>query len=149
MHASSLASYPARSTRQKRPGENDSPLSNVCTRNRRDISHTINAAVAPTSKRLTTTCQVGTAVLAIRISMAIGAEKGMRLKATASAPLGELASRTDEVPTDVPVVMVCRSGNRSAEAVEILQKAGFANIHNMTGGMISWKEAGYLVEAER
>lgn len=64
-------------------------------------------------------------------------------------PLGELASRTDEVPTDVPVVMVCRSGNRSAEAVKILQRAGFTNIHNMTGGMIEWNAAGYMVEAER
>ena len=64
-------------------------------------------------------------------------------------PLGELASRTDEVSTDVPVVMVCRSGNRSAEAVKILQRAGFTNIHNMTGGMIEWNAAGYMVEAER
>jgi len=63
--------------------------------------------------------------------------------------LGELANRTDEVPTDVPVVMVCRSGNRSAQAVQILQKAGFTNIHNMTGGMIAWNQAGYLVEADR
>jgi len=64
-------------------------------------------------------------------------------------PLGELASRTDEVPTDVPVVTVCRSGNRSAEAVQILKKAGFTNVHNMTGGMLAWTAAGYVPEAER
>lgn len=64
-------------------------------------------------------------------------------------PLGELAGRTDEVPTDKPVVMVCRSGNRSAQAVQILQKAGFTNIHNMTGGMISWTAEGYVPEADR
>ena len=64
-------------------------------------------------------------------------------------PLGELADRTDEVPMDKPVVMVCRSGNRSAEAVKIWQKAGFTNVHNMTGGMIAWTAEGYVPEAER
>ncbi|MBN2007443.1 MAG: rhodanese-like domain-containing protein [Anaerolineae bacterium] len=72
-----------------------------------------------------------------------------RIPGATLIPLGELAKRTDEVPTDKPVVMVCRSGNRSAEAVKILQKAGFTNIHNMTGGMIEWTAAGYVPEAER
>jgi rhodanese-related sulfurtransferase len=72
-----------------------------------------------------------------------------RIPGATLIPLGELASRTDEVPTDVPVVMVCRSGNRSAQAVQILQKAGFTNIHNMTGGMNAWTAAGYVPEAER
>ncbi|MGC9394850.1 MAG: rhodanese-like domain-containing protein [Anaerolineae bacterium] len=72
-----------------------------------------------------------------------------RIPGSTLIPLGELANRTDEVPTDVPVVMVCRSDNRSAQAVQILQKAGFTNIHNMTGGMIAWSQAGYLVEADR
>jgi rhodanese-related sulfurtransferase len=72
-----------------------------------------------------------------------------RIPGSMLIPLGELANRTDEVPTDVPVVMVCRSGNRSTQAVQILQKAGFTNIHSMTGGMNAWSEAGYLVEAER
>ncbi len=72
-----------------------------------------------------------------------------RIPGATLIPLGELAGRTDEVPTDKPVVMVCRSGNRSAQAVQILQKAGFTNIHNMTGGMIEWTAAGYVPEAER
>jgi phage shock protein E len=72
-----------------------------------------------------------------------------RIPGATLIPLGELANRTNEVPTDVPVVMVCRSGNRSSQAVQLLQKAGFTNIHNMTGGMNAWNEAGYLVEAER
>lgn len=72
-----------------------------------------------------------------------------RIPGATLIPLGELANRTDEVPTDVPVVMVCRSGNRSSQAVQLLQKAGFTNIHNMTGGMIAWNQAGYLVEADR
>ncbi len=72
-----------------------------------------------------------------------------RIPGATLIPLGELAGRTDEVPTDKPVVMVCRSGNRSAQAVQILQKAGFTNVHNMTGGMSAWTAAGYVPEAER
>jgi rhodanese-related sulfurtransferase len=72
-----------------------------------------------------------------------------RIPGSTWIPLGELAGRTDEVPTDKPVVMVCRSGNRSAQAVQILQKAGFTNIHNMTGGMNAWTAAGYVPEADR
>lgn len=72
-----------------------------------------------------------------------------RIPGATLIPLGELASRTDEVPTDKPVVMVCRSGNRSAQAVQILQKAGFTNIHNMTGGMNAWTAEGYVPEADR
>ncbi len=72
-----------------------------------------------------------------------------RIPGATLIPLGELAKRTGEIPTDKPVVMVCRSGNRSAQAVQILQKAGFTNIHNMTGGMIEWTAAGYVPEADR
>ena len=57
-------------------------------------------------------------------------------------PLGSLADRTDEIPTDKPVVLVCRSGNRSARAYRYLADEGFDNIHNMTGGMLGWEAAG-------
>jgi rhodanese-related sulfurtransferase len=42
---------------------------------------------------------------------------------------------------DSTVVLVCRSGRRSAIAAEMLVKAGFKNVHNLTGGMISWNQA--------
>ena len=61
-------------------------------------------------------------------------------------PLGELAERTDEVPTDVPVILACRSGNRSGQAYQFLKQRGFVNIHNMTGGMNAWTAAGFEVE---
>lgn len=60
-------------------------------------------------------------------------------------PLGELSSRLSEVPTDKTVVAVCRSGNRSGQATELLRQAGF-DAHNMVGGMNSWTSAGYAVE---
>jgi phage shock protein E len=61
-------------------------------------------------------------------------------------PLDELPNRIDEVPKDKTVVVTCRSGNRSAQAAEILRQAGYTNVHNMTGGITAWQQAGYPVE---
>jgi rhodanese-related sulfurtransferase len=56
-----------------------------------------------------------------------------------------LASRLDEVPRDKPVVVYCRSGNRSATAANILDEAGYTNVYDL-GGIIAWVEAGYPVQ---
>lgn len=58
-------------------------------------------------------------------------------------PLGELASRVDEVPQDQEVVVVCRSGNRSQQGRDILIQAGFENVTSMAGGVNQWKAAGF------
>ncbi len=60
-------------------------------------------------------------------------------------PLGELPSRTAEVPSDREVVVVCRSGNRSATGRDILLDAGFATVTSMAGGMNDWAAAGLEV----
>ena len=60
-------------------------------------------------------------------------------------PLGQLASRLDEIPKDKTVVAVCRSGNRSGQATQLLRQAGF-DAHNMMGGMNSWSSQGFAVE---
>ena len=62
-------------------------------------------------------------------------------------PLGELAARVDEVPNDREVVVVCRSGRRSAEARDILLGAGLGSVTSMAGGMIDWAAAGYPTES--
>jgi rhodanese-related sulfurtransferase len=36
----------------------------------------------------------------------------------------------------------CRSGNRSGQAVKVMQDAGFTNVFNMNGGVIDWANAG-------
>ena len=59
--------------------------------------------------------------------------------------LGSLASRAGEVPTDRDIVVVCRSGNRSAQGRDILLKAGFVAVTSMTGGMNEWVAAGLPV----
>jgi rhodanese-related sulfurtransferase len=58
-------------------------------------------------------------------------------------PLGDLASRVDELPNDQEIVIVCRSGNRSAQGRDILLEAGFTQVTSMAGGLTQWKAAGY------
>ncbi|KAA3644611.1 MAG: rhodanese-like domain-containing protein [Chloroflexi bacterium] len=56
-----------------------------------------------------------------------------------------LASRLDEVPTDVPVVIYCRSGNRSATASQILVGAGYEGVYDL-GGIQTWVAQGLPVK---
>ncbi|WP_027461209.1 rhodanese-like domain-containing protein [Deinococcus murrayi] len=60
-------------------------------------------------------------------------------------PLDEVAARADAVPGDRPVYVICRSGNRSAQASELLVKAG-KDVRNVAGGMNDWVAAGYPVK---
>lgn len=53
-------------------------------------------------------------------------------------PIDELKDRLDEVPRDKPVVVVCRSGARSARATAMLQKAGVERVANLAGGILRW-----------
>ncbi len=61
-------------------------------------------------------------------------------------PLGQLEGRMNEIPKDQAVVIVCRSGNRSAQARDILKNAGFTNITSMAGGMNQWIAKSYELE---
>ena len=61
-------------------------------------------------------------------------------------PLDELESRLDEIPVDREVVVMCRSGNRSATGREILRQAGFEQVTSMAGGIQQWSAAGYPLE---
>lgn len=57
-------------------------------------------------------------------------------------PLEELRLRIGEVQSDLPVVVVCQTGRRSAMATVILRKAGFARCANLAGGMVRWRVLG-------
>lgn len=61
-------------------------------------------------------------------------------------PLDELPVRISELPEDQDILIYCRSGNRSAKALSILQNAGFSQVYSMTGGINEWINAGYPVE---
>jgi rhodanese-related sulfurtransferase len=62
-------------------------------------------------------------------------------------PLGELPARLDEVPDGDPLVIVCRSGQRSARAVAWLGQNGVQAL-NLEGGMRSWAAAGLPMVSE-
>jgi rhodanese-related sulfurtransferase len=63
-------------------------------------------------------------------------------------PLDQLSGRLSEVPRDRDVVVVCQTGVRSAQGLQILQQAGFTRAVSMTGGMVAWQAAGYPVESQ-
>lgn len=60
-------------------------------------------------------------------------------------PLGQLEARKNELPTDQKIVVVCRSGNRSAQGRDILLKEGFVSVTSMAGGMSDWISQGLPV----
>ena len=55
-------------------------------------------------------------------------------------PLGDLPRRVHELDTALPIVAHCRSGQRSARAVEFLQQAGFRKVWNLKGGILAWSD---------
>lgn len=57
-------------------------------------------------------------------------------------PMMEIPARMSEVPNDVEVVVVCRSGGRSGQVVSYLMGNGWDNVRNLDGGMQSWRAAG-------
>jgi sulfur dioxygenase len=56
-------------------------------------------------------------------------------------PLNELEHRVAEVSTDQPIVAVCKSGRRSAQATVILKRKGLKQAASMRGGMLRWNQA--------
>lgn len=71
------------------------------------------------------------------------------IKGAALIPLGELAARSGTLARERPIVAVCRSGARSAQACVILQRAGFTDVANLAGGMLRWRAEGFVVEGGR
>lgn len=62
-------------------------------------------------------------------------------------PLGEVTRHLKELENfkNKPIAVICRSGRRSAEAVGILQQAGFSQAVNVQGGTNAWLQAGLEV----
>jgi molybdopterin/thiamine biosynthesis adenylyltransferase/rhodanese-related sulfurtransferase len=55
-------------------------------------------------------------------------------------PLGKIATDFNEIPREGTAVVICKSGVRSARAIEILRGHGFDNLLNLEGGMDAWRE---------
>jgi len=63
-----------------------------------------------------------------------------RIPGSTLIPLGEVAKRMHELDSAGEIVVHCRSGQRSARAVEFLMKAGFRKIYNLKGGILAWSD---------
>ena len=72
-----------------------------------------------------------------------------RIRGSRWIPLAELGARLGEITRDQPVVVVCRSGARSAHATAMLAKAGFGEVANLAGGMQRWRAEGLPVDGGR
>ncbi len=63
-----------------------------------------------------------------------------RIDGTTLIPLGQLPSRVSELNSADDIVVHCKSGMRSAKAVDFLQQAGFAKVKNLAGGILAWSD---------
>jgi rhodanese-related sulfurtransferase len=61
-------------------------------------------------------------------------------------PLGALSKNTGALKKEAPIVTVCRSGARSAQATVLLAKDGFGKVANLSGGMLRWRSQRFPVE---
>lgn len=61
------------------------------------------------------------------------------LKNTVNIPLPEIPNRFNELPRDKDIVIVCRTGRRSAIAADSLIQQGFTRIYNLQGGMTAYR----------
>ena len=55
-------------------------------------------------------------------------------------PLGTLAARMHELDSADEIVLQCKTGARSARALELLRGAGFRKLKNLKGGIVAWAE---------
>jgi len=63
-------------------------------------------------------------------------------------PMMDIPVRMGEIPTEGDVVVVCRSGHRSANVVAYLHHHGWDNVHNLAGGLQDWTATGRTLVAE-
>jgi rhodanese-related sulfurtransferase len=55
-------------------------------------------------------------------------------------PLAGVLIEADKIAKDKPVVVMCRSGKRSAVAIAQLEAQGFTNLYNLQGGILAWAQ---------
>ena len=63
-----------------------------------------------------------------------------RIEDSTLIPLGELPDRLDELDPDRDLVAYCKTGRRSAAAVQMLLERGFNRVRNLEGGIVAWAQ---------
>jgi hydroxyacylglutathione hydrolase len=70
-----------------------------------------------------------------------------RIAGSVSLPLNHLLERLSELPKDRPIVVYCAGGYRSSIAASLLQRAGFADVTELAGGIAAWETASLPIES--
>ena len=65
---------------------------------------------------------------------------------TTNIPLSEFQQRMDEISEDAPLLLVCRTGLRSAQAAMFMAGMGYDEVYNLEEGTLGWMKKGYAVE---
>ncbi len=66
----------------------------------------------------------------------------IRARGAVLLPLGRLNGRVRDLPRDREILLMCRTGGRSANATQFLAANGFENVTNVSGGIVAWHNAG-------
>lgn len=66
--------------------------------------------------------------------------EGGHIEGAVNAPLSTLNETELPYAKDDPIYIICRSGNRSAQAARLLNDRGYTEIYDVTGGMIAWEQ---------
>jgi rhodanese-related sulfurtransferase len=57
---------------------------------------------------------------------------------TVHIPMGEISDRVSELDPNKETVVICRSGGRSAQVAQFLERQGFGKVFNLAGGILAW-----------
>jgi len=68
------------------------------------------------------------------------ASKGDGISHALNIPIDQLVTRINEIPRELPIVTICRSGKRSGKATVLLKKNGVQNVASLKSGLIAWHE---------
>jgi rhodanese-related sulfurtransferase len=72
-----------------------------------------------------------------------------RIAGVPLVPMSEILDRLDDLPTDRPMVLICRSGARSGQVAEYLTAEGnHGEVANLDGGILAWAADGLPYEGE-
>lgn len=74
--------------------------------------------------------------------------KGARVAGSRHIALKELPGKLGELEKfkNKPILLLCQTGNRSAQAAGTMKKAGFTQVATLSGGLMAWQQAGMPVE---
>ena len=53
-------------------------------------------------------------------------------------PMNSIANHLKQLPSEKQIIIMCKSGGRSAQVCEYLNRQGYSNVYNLKGGIISW-----------